>query len=85
MSRVSVHKLQNIVQSIEFYWFNSPRSKLSDALCNSRALWIERKNSSRARLCINKDIRRHKKAARLKSIYFSELIYRYFFLIYLFV
>lgn len=104
---VSVHKLHNIVQSIEFYWLNSPLNQLQ-ILCNARNEENEKQQQhdlhrSRqkivdgkkiaSRLCINKDIqvwvratgRVGERVAKVAKAYFSKLIYRYFFLIYLFV
>jgi hypothetical protein len=43
MNLISVHKLQNIVQSIEFYWLNFAAQQKYHALCNSRALELKAK------------------------------------------
>lgn len=100
---VSAHKLHNIVQSIEFYWLNSPLNQLQILCIEYFAMRGMKKTKNKSsplaseivdekiasRLCINKDIQvtrsASKRTAKVARAYFSKLIYRYFFLIYLFV
>lgn len=78
---VSVHKLHHIVQSIEFYWLNSPLNQLQILLSNARSDENQQQStasSAASGWCINKDLREPPSDLALARACFSELIYRNF-------